>query len=263
MLSRKAADIGAFCCAPGITDRLPGLRFHTLGIAAVVLLVHPDNPVDNISIGQAREIFMGETIRWSEREAIKRLKAHSLTHQLLTFSKGGEPVKRLVNIMDIINEAVSLSLRGSNVQCESSCTDDLWHIEVDEGQMNQVFSNILINADHAIPDGGLISVNCENVSIEGGEDSILNKGDYVEISLKDQGIGISEEDISRIFDPYFTTKEKGSGPGLSTAYSIINRHGGHIDVESSAGHGTVFTIYLPASREKAIDRKLSEAELIT
>ncbi len=205
----------------------------------------------------------GKMIKPVESAEKASIRAQSLTQQLLTFSKGGEPVKRLVNIKELINESISLSLRGSNVQCESFCAADLWNAKADEGQINQVFSNILINADHSMPDGGTISVNCENVSMEREKDNLLNKEDYVKISIKDQGMGISKKDISRIFDPYFTTKEKGSGLGLSTVYSIVSRHGGHIDVESSAGDGTVFSIYLPASRNKAIDRSLSESEPIT
>ncbi len=190
------------------------------------------------------------------------MKAQSLTLQLLTFARGGAPIREVVDIKDVINESVSLSLRGSNVQYEPYCADDLWHVEVDEGQMNQVFNNIIINADQSMPDGGTIAVNCENVSLEAERDIPVEKGDYVKVSIMDQGTGMSEELLSKIFDPYFTTKEKGSGLGLTTAYSIVTRHGGHIEAESSVGNGATFHIYLPASKGKMPDKKLPKADLI-
>jgi PAS domain S-box-containing protein len=191
------------------------------------------------------------------------MKAKSLTQQLLTFARGGAPIKELVNIKDVINESASFSLRGSNVQCESCKVDSLCHVEVDAGQMSQVFNNIIINANQSMPGGGTISVDCENVTVEAENPLPLEKGDYIKISIKDRGTGISEEHMTKIFDPYFTTKEKGSGLGLATAYSIVKRHYGHIEVESTLGLGTTFHIYLPASKEKALDKKPSEAKPIS
>ncbi len=191
------------------------------------------------------------------------MKAQSLTQQLLTFARGGAPIREVVDIKDVINESVSLSLRGSNVQYEPCYGDDLWNVEVDEGQMNQVFNNIIINADQSMPDGGTIIFNCDNVSLEAERKDIpVEIGAYVKVSITDHGTGISEENISKIFDPYFTTKEKGNGLGLSTAYSIVKRHGGYIFVESAGGTGTTFHIYLPASKEKISDKKLTKADLI-
>jgi CheY-like chemotaxis protein len=114
-----------------------------------------------------------------------------------------------------------------------------------------------------MPGGGTISVDCENVTVEAENPLPLEKGDYIKISIKDRGTGISEEHMTKIFDPYFTTKEKGSGLGLATAYSIVKRHYGHIEVESTLGLGTTFHIYLPASKEKALDKKPSEAKPIS
>jgi signal transduction histidine kinase/CheY-like chemotaxis protein/ABC-type uncharacterized transport system substrate-binding protein len=174
-------------------------------------------------------------------------RATGLTRQLLTFAKGGEPVKKAASIGQILGESAGFVLRGSNVRCESCLKDDVWAVEIDEGQMSQVFSNLFINADQAMPEGGIITVHADNVTVGASDSLPLREGRYVRISIRDQGSGISEEDLPKIFDPYFTTKEKGSGLGLSTVYSIIHNHGGHVEVETTVGVGTVFHLYLPAS----------------
>jgi PAS domain S-box-containing protein len=187
------------------------------------------------------------------------MQAQSLTQQLLTFSRGGAPIKKTVSIAELLRDSVSFALRGSNARCELSIPDDLWSVEVDEGQIRQVISNIVINADHAMPRGGIIKVRAENVTI-GAEDAIpLEDGEYVKIYIEDRGIGIPKENLDSIFDPYFTTKQKGSGLGLATSYSIIKNHEGHITVESELGAGTTFHIYLPASPE-AVPTEKKEAE---
>ncbi len=179
-------------------------------------------------------------------------RAQGLTQQLLTFSKGGSPIKGLVDVRELVGESISIALRGSNVRCESSIPYGVWHVEADAGQMNQAINNIIINADQAMPEGGTIAINCEN-TIVGSESNLpLKEGNYIKLSIKDQGTGISGEHQSKIFDPYFTTKQKGSGLGLSTTYSIIKKHDGHINLESKLGTGTVFNIYLPASMEKVM-----------
>jgi PAS domain S-box-containing protein len=176
------------------------------------------------------------------------LQAKKLTQQLLTFSRGGTPVKKLTSIEQIIRESVSFALRGSNVRCESSIEDGLWDAEVDQGQIAQVISNLVINAQQSMPQGGVIKIKANNTELSGGFiSSYIKEGNYVKITVEDHGIGIPEEHLSKIFDPYFTTKQKGSGLGLSTAYSIIKSHGGFIDVESQLGRGTKFYIYIPAS----------------
>ena len=125
-------------------------------------------------------------------------------------------------------------------------------VEVDEGQINQVINNLLINADQAMPSGGIIKTEAENITVEEGSDLPLPEGEYVKLTIADQGIGIANEYLDKIFDPYFTTKQKGSGLGLATAYSIIKKHSGYIKVESQIGAGTTFHIYLPAIEEGAI-----------
>lgn len=182
----------------------------------------------------------------SEAEAAC-LQARELTQQLLTFSKGGAPIKKTISIAQLIKDTIQFTLRGSNVKCELEIQEDLWPVDIDSGQMSQVINNLIINADQAMPDGGTIKVHAENQTLESENGVPLRNGSYVRISFEDKGVGIQEEYLSKIFDPYFTTKQRGSGLGLATCYSIIKKHEGHITVESVLGTGTTFSIYLPAS----------------
>jgi signal transduction histidine kinase/ActR/RegA family two-component response regulator len=175
------------------------------------------------------------------------LQAKTLARQLLTFAKGGAPVKESVSLKNIISEAVSFASRGSQVKCNLNSMDNLWAVEVDPGQISQVFQNLVINAVQAMPAGGTLEIHGENLELKTRGNPILNPGRYVKISFQDQGMGIPEEYLPKIFDPYFTTKQSGSGLGLATAYSIIKNHQGHLGVESCLGKGTVFQVYLPAS----------------
>ncbi len=174
-------------------------------------------------------------------------RAQDLTQQLLTFSKGGAPVKKLTSLDSLIKDSIRFGLIGSNVKCNSSIPDNLWAVEIDEGQINQVINNLIINADQAMPEGGLIELKAENVDAESESFLPQNEGKYVKISIQDEGAGIPEKHIRKIFDPYFTTKQKGSGFGLSTSFSIISKHDGYLTVESVLDQGTTFYIFLPAS----------------
>lgn len=175
-------------------------------------------------------------------------RAKNLTQQLLTFSTGGEPIKSVATIQEIIKDSAGFVLRGSNVQCEYIFADDLWAVEVDTGQISQVVQNIILNGAAAMSGGGTLTVNCINHYID--KDTIfLKAGQYVKVSIADQGVGIPADKIDKIFDPFFTTKKAGSGLGLAISHSIVNNHGGHIEVESEPGVGTTFTFYLPASGE--------------
>jgi len=179
-------------------------------------------------------------------------RAKDLTEQLLTFSKGGMPLKKVTNITDLIKDSATFVSRGSNVMCKFSFGKDIYPVEIDEGQISQVIYNLIINADQAMPDGGIIKVKAENViiGVNDRKDILpLNIGEYVRITIEDKGIGIPKDHLQKIFEPYFTTKEKGSGLGLATAYSIIKNHDGHISVNSELGTGTYFSMYLPASNK--------------
>jgi len=187
-------------------------------------------------------------------------RATGLTHQLLTFARGGEPIKKVVSIGQILEESAGFVLRGSNVRCEFSLPQDVWAVEIDEGQMSQVFNNLFINADQAMPEGGTITVLMENVTAGPSDALPLRDGRYVRISIRDQGCGISDEDLPKIFDPYFTTKQKGRGLGLSTVYSIVQNHQGHLDVQSTVGVGTVFHLYLPACDHEPVPAADTEPE---
>ncbi|MBF0449603.1 MAG: PAS domain-containing protein [Candidatus Magnetomorum sp.] len=173
--------------------------------------------------------------------------AQSLTHQLLTFSKGGAPIKKVSNINRLIREAAIFSSRGAKANCRFELSDDLWSTEVDEGQINQVMSNLVINANQAMPNGGIITIRTENTNVDTESDLSLSAGKYIKIVIEDQGTGISKKYLPNIFDPYFSTKQTGSGLGLASTYSIIQRHSGLITVYSEVEKGTVFNIYLPAS----------------
>jgi PAS domain S-box-containing protein len=174
-------------------------------------------------------------------------RATDLPQQLLTFSKGGAPIKRPMSIAELIQESANFALRGSNVRCEFAIPDTLWAVDVDEGQMSQVISNIIINADQAMPYGGIIRVQAENATVQAEHPVPLRPGKNVRISITDHGVGIPQEHLSKIFDPYFTTKPHGSGLGLATAYAIVQKHDGYVAVETALGIGTTFFIYLPAS----------------
>ncbi len=160
------------------------------------------------------------------------LRAKDLTQQLLTFSKGGAPVKKSVSISKIIRDSVNLALRGSNVSCKFSLPDNIWSVEADEAQLIQAINNLIINADQAMPNRGLIEVSAENVKINPEAGLPIESGNYVKITIQDQGVGISEENLAKIYDPFFSTKSNGTGLGLTTVYSIVKKHNGHIKVDS-------------------------------
>lgn len=176
--------------------------------------------------------------------------ASQLTQQLLTFSKGGAPIKETASISELIEDTASFVLRGSKIKYESFLSNNLWPVKVDKGQISQVINNLIINASQAMPEGGVIRISGKNVNVEANNNSSLKKGKYIKISIIDQGTGIPQKYLDKIFDPYFTTKKTGSGLGLATSYSIIKNHGGHIDVESEVGVGTAFHIYLPVSEKE-------------
>jgi len=180
-------------------------------------------------------------------ESSKR--ASKLTKKLLTFSKGGEPIRQGQDIYEIVRDSSSFVLSGSNITCRIDRDPDLWQAEVDKGQISQVIQNIVLNAQQAMPEGGTIHIVCENYLKINKQDAIpLNDGDYVRIAVTDEGVGIHPEHLEKIFDPYFSTKQKGGGLGLAVSHSIIKKHSGYIFCESIPARGTTLTIYLPATR---------------
>ena len=176
--------------------------------------------------------------------------AVNLTKQLLTFSKGGKPVKSLIRVEPLVENTVKFSLSGSYSSYELDAPPDLWMIEADEGQLAQVIQNMVLNASQAMPGGGMVRIKLSNVDlVEGLITSLPDGGRFVRIDIQDAGTGIESKNLTRIFDPYFTTKQKGSGLGLATSYSIINNHGGTIEVKSEVNRGSTFSVYMPASLE--------------
>jgi PAS domain S-box-containing protein len=178
------------------------------------------------------------------------VRARQVTWQLLTFSKGGVPLRKPVGIARLLEEAAALALRGSNVSCTFEIAPDLHNIEADDVQLVQVFTNVLINAQQAMPHGGVITVRAETV-VEPARRSQLalpvEPGTYLRVTVIDRGIGIPAEHVPRIFDPYFSTKQRGSGLGLATTYSIVKNHGGFIAVDSGLGRGTTMQIHFPVA----------------
>lgn len=174
-------------------------------------------------------------------------RATELATQLLTFAKGGAPIKKTVSIRKIVEESLSLALGGTNVKGLLRLPDSLHDIEADEGQISQVFNNIVINAVQAMPGGGRLAVRGTNVVLEGGNSFMLPPGEYVKLSFTDEGLGMPEDVRKKIFDPYFSTKSGGIGLGLASVHSIIKRHGGHVEASSRVGEGTTFTLFLPAA----------------
>jgi len=237
-----------------VTDRLElqherekRQRLESLGLLAGGI-AHDFN---NILTGIVGNLSLARMMIASDHRAAGRLdecekaakRASELTQQLLTFARGGEPVKKKVDTAQLINEAVSFGLRGSNIRAEVHLDTGLWSIDADEGQINQALNNLLINASQAMPDGGTVTVKAENIV---AEDASKPAGHFVRITIRDSGIGIPADILSKIFDPYFTTKVGGTGLGLASVYSIIKRHGGRVNVFSEVGHGTEFEICLPA-----------------
>ena len=189
------------------------------------------------------------------------IRAKNLTQQLLTFSKGGDPVRETASIKQVITDSADFVLHGGNVRCRYALPEDLWLVDIDTGQMSQVIQNLVINARHAMPEGGEIKISCENIADITTETGLsLPVEKYIKITIADYGGGIPEKYLDKIFDPYFSSKQEGSGLGLAVTHSIINKHDGHIFVRSKSGKGSTFTIYLPASAEQISSDLREEAQ---
>lgn len=180
------------------------------------------------------------------------LNAAKLTKQLLAFSKGGAPVKQTAVLSEIIEETAEFALKGTPIKVLCSLPPGLWAVEIDTGQISQVLHNLMLNAYQAMPGGGLIKISARNKSVPLKNEMMLKPGNYVMVTIEDQGTGIPEEILTKIFDPYFTTKEQGTGLGLASSYYIIKNHDGYIGVSSKVECGSTFYIYLPASAKKPV-----------
>ena len=258
ILDRDQKILGAVLVFSDITERreieeelFKARKLESLGILAGGIAHDFNNLLTgimgNISLSRAKLPDDHQAATFLERARKGAEQSKELTQQLLTFSKGGAPVKKLTSISQVLTDSATFALRGSNVRCDFDIDPQLWCTEIDTGQMSQVISNLVINADQAMPEGGSILIRAENVLPL--EESDL--GRRIRITFKDTGIGIGEEDLSRIYDPYFSTKATGNGLGLATVYAIIKNHDGEIRVFSRLDHGTTFAITLPAAEGSA------------
>jgi PAS domain S-box-containing protein len=234
-------------------ERAKAGRIASLGLLAGGIAHDFNNILMNImgNLSMARVSTSGRGASRALDEAQRAcLRARQLTWQLLTFSRGSVPHKRTLSIPQILKESADLALRGSNVTCVFDIAPDLWPVPADEEQLSQVINNMVVNAQQAMPHGGAIEIRAENI-IEPGqrwEHALrVEPGRYIRVSFADRGIGIPEQNLGRIFDPYFSTKQKGSGLGLATSYSIVKNHGGYVSVASKLGQGTTLTVNLPAA----------------
>jgi PAS domain S-box-containing protein len=235
-------------------------RLESLGVLAGGI-AHDFNNVLAVVLGTltlaARQPDAGPLTRALLLEAEQAAdRARGLARQLVTFAKGGTPIKSVGSILPVIREAASFCARAvpENVSFVDAVPDGLWPVDVDTSQMNQVFHNLFLNAAQAMPAGGRVKIEAENVVLGAGGELPLPSGRYVAVRVIDQGAGIDSRHIDRIFDPYFTTKSSGTGLGLATAYSIVTRHGGHITVSSTPGEGATFTVFLPAADARISER---------
>lgn len=232
-------------------------KLESLGAAAGRIAHDFNNLLTAIvgSVSLAQSAVPAESEVAEQLAAAKRAsgRAQELAQQLLTFSKGGAPIKKTLSIVQLLRENVTAALRGSNIRSDFELDGDLWPVEVDPGQIGEVLKNLASNAEQAMPAGGTVRIKASNLVLEHQHPGTgsLRPGRYVQIVVQDEGIGIPEEYLGKIFDAYFTTKPRGAGLGLTTAYSIVKNHGGIITVESQPGAGATFSVHLPASEKTA------------
>ena len=226
-------------------------RLESLGILAGGI-AHDFNNLLTIIMGNLGLAMLDEKVKGAAGDFLREiergaLRARDLTQQLLTFAKGGDPLRTTVSLPDIVREAAEFVLHGASARCDYAVGPGLWNANVDKDQITQVVQNIVLNAVQAMPHGGVIRVSLSNEEIAAEAKAGLAAGRYIRLAIADPGQGISPDILPRIFDPYFSTKKSGSGLGLATVYSIVRKHKGRIEVESTPGRGTTFTLWLPAA----------------
>ncbi len=233
-----------------------GQKLESLGVLAGGIAHDFNNMLmailSNISLAKRSAAASQETLRRLNEAEEVCLRATSLTQQLLTFSKGGRPIRKVASIGRLIEEATATAARGGNCHYDCRSNPELWPVEVDEGQISQVVQNLVANAIQAMPQGGTVSVTSDNLHLVEGDVPTLEAGRYLRIEIVDTGCGIPEEELESIFDPFFTTKKGGSGLGLATAFSIVRSHGGAIVVHSQPDQGSRFSVYVPASEAEHV-----------
>lgn len=233
-------------------ERIKASKIESVGLLAAGI-AHDFNNIltailGNVSLAKLLNGTSGAIEALGEAETAS-MRARDLTQQLLTFSKGGAPIKKLGSVADFLRETTAFALRGSNASLVLNIAADLAPAVFDAGQLSQVVNNLLINATQAMPGGGIVTVNAKNIDLDVANAYQLPSGRYLQIGVSDQGTGIAPEHIAHVFDPYFTTKKSGTGLGLATSYSIMKRHDGHIGVVSRPASGATFTLLLPACED--------------
>ncbi len=206
--------------------------------------------VGNVSLAKFKMAPDSEEFELLTEVEKTSMEAKQLTQQLLAFSKGGAPIKKVMKVGPLIKESVDFVSRGSNIVCSYKVGPELWTAEIDGGQIRQVFHNLTINAIQAMPKGGHLTVTAKNILVQKEHNLPIPEGMYLLISFQDEGVGIPEENLPKIFSPFFTTKTMGNGLGLAGSYSIIKKHGGHMTLSSQVDVGTTFDIYLPATSQE-------------
>lgn len=230
---------------------LKGQKLESIGVLAGGI-AHDFNNIlsailGNITLAKLECANGSKIFQRLERAENASYQARKLTHQLLTFAKGGAPIRKTDHLAELLRDTIEFVLSGSNVNFILDIDSNLAAVEIDRGQISQVLNNLIINAVQAMPEGGTIHIQARNISFPPSCPEPLKPGNYVKISVQDQGGGIAKEQLGQIFDPYFTTKKQGNGLGLATSYSIIQKHDGHITASSQPGKGATFTFYLPVS----------------
>ncbi len=235
-------------------ERMKASKLESIGILAGGIAHDFNNLLTailgNISLARQYVPLGSEPHKHLSRSEKAILQATGLTQRLLTFSRGGTPLKKKIQIAGLIHDTVAFHLSGSNILCQYLLPEDLWFVECDPGQIAQLIGNLVINAKEAMTGGGVLEVSARNLIQKEAKNGTQQELRFVEIAVKDTGMGIPRENLERIFDPYFSTKdrvsEKGMGLGLSIVHSIVRKHGGRITVESREGAGTTFFVFLPA-----------------